>query len=316
MARIRSIKPEFPQSETIGRLSRDARLLFIMLWTVVDDFGRTRAASRMLASLLFPYDDDAGPLIDGWLEELEREECVRRYQVDGASYLYIPNWLKHQKIDHAAKKSNHPPPPEFASPREPSRALAPDLGSRTKEEDTSSLRSDAAASAAPTDPVYTDAVHELFGEGVPALVSLGLSDRKARAMIGSWRKQSRENCAAVLGAIIAARDQRVADPIPFITASLKPGNANVERRDQGRQAPSRVGTLLAALAEQCGGTGGDDLEPPGDRGIGGLVIDGTIAGGGNRPGDRRQPNPGDEDGDWTAHREDLRGVSGRAAFRS
>jgi hypothetical protein len=27
----------------------------------------------MLASLLFPYDDDAGSLIDGWLAELERE---------------------------------------------------------------------------------------------------------------------------------------------------------------------------------------------------------------------------------------------------
>ena len=39
MARIRTIKPEFPQSETIGKLSREARLLFIQLWTLADDEG-------------------------------------------------------------------------------------------------------------------------------------------------------------------------------------------------------------------------------------------------------------------------------------
>lgn len=80
MGRIRTIKPEFPQSESVGRLSRDARLVFILLWTVADDEGRSRAASRMLASLLYPYDDDAPKRIDGWLSELEREKCLIRYQ--------------------------------------------------------------------------------------------------------------------------------------------------------------------------------------------------------------------------------------------
>lgn len=99
MARIRTIKPEFPQSESMGRVSREARLCFIMLWTVVDDAGRTRASSRMLASLLYPYDEDAGSLMDGWLEELEREHCVVRYSLEGNSYLEISKWLNHQKID-------------------------------------------------------------------------------------------------------------------------------------------------------------------------------------------------------------------------
>jgi DnaT-like ssDNA binding protein len=99
MARIRSIKPEFPQSESMGRVSRDARLLFIELWTLCDDSGRTRAVSRMLASLLFPYDDDAVEHIDGWLEELEREKCIVRYQVEGTSYIQVCKWLIHQKID-------------------------------------------------------------------------------------------------------------------------------------------------------------------------------------------------------------------------
>jgi hypothetical protein len=133
MARIRSIKPEFPLSETVGRLSRDARLLFVQLFTVVDDEGRSRAASRMLASLLYPYDDDARDLIDGWLSELEHQECIVRYEVDGAVYLEVCNWLKHQKIDHPSKS-------RLPDPREGSRILAPDLGPRIKDQDLGSKK--------------------------------------------------------------------------------------------------------------------------------------------------------------------------------
>lgn len=119
MARIRTIKPEFPQSESMGNVSRDARLTFLELWTIADDEGRLRGNSRMLASLLFPYDDDAPALIDGWLGELEREGCIVRYKVDGQSYVEICNWLIHQKIDKPSK-SKIPP---FEKPREDSRSV-------------------------------------------------------------------------------------------------------------------------------------------------------------------------------------------------
>lgn len=99
MARIRTIKPEFPQSETMGRVSRDARLLFIQIWTVCDDSGRARGNSRVLASLLYPYDDDARALLPGWLDELEDVHAIRRYVVGGDTYIEVCNWLKHQKID-------------------------------------------------------------------------------------------------------------------------------------------------------------------------------------------------------------------------
>lgn len=103
MARIRTIKPEFTESESIGKLSREARLLFILLWTIVDDDGRARASSRFLASRLYPYDDDAAKKICGWLDELNAGEHIRLYEVDGNSYLDIPKWREHQKIDHPAK---------------------------------------------------------------------------------------------------------------------------------------------------------------------------------------------------------------------
>ncbi len=117
MARIRTIKPEFPQSESMGRVSRDARLTFVLLWTLADDAGRLRGNSRMLASLLFPYDDDAKGRIDDWLLELEREHCVQRYTVEGDAYLQVTNWELHQRIDR-------PTPSKIPTFDERTRALA------------------------------------------------------------------------------------------------------------------------------------------------------------------------------------------------
>ena len=134
MPRIRTIKPEFPQSESMGRVSRDARLTFIQLWTLADDSGRLRGNSRMLASLLFPYDDDAPSLIDGWLTELEREGCIVRYKVEGDAFISISKWLSHQKIDKPTPSKN-PAPEEgsriLANPRESSPL---DQGPRTKDQ--------------------------------------------------------------------------------------------------------------------------------------------------------------------------------------
>lgn len=110
--RIRSIKPEFWESESLGRVSRDARLLFIGLWMIADDSGRARGgldeSSRFLARVLFPYDDDAKDQISCWLDELIKEGCVINYEVDGSHYLFIPKFLSHQRIDRPSK-SKYPP---------------------------------------------------------------------------------------------------------------------------------------------------------------------------------------------------------------
>jgi len=133
MARIRTIKPEFPQSESMGRVSRDARLLFVQLWTICDDSGITRGASRMLASLLFPYDDDAPGLIDGWVDELEREGCIVRYEADGSTYIKVQKWAEHQRIDKPSASKF----PQFVEGSrvfpESSRKVVQDQGPRTKE---------------------------------------------------------------------------------------------------------------------------------------------------------------------------------------
>jgi hypothetical protein len=131
MARIRTIKPEFPHSESMGRVSRESRLCFILLWTIADDAGRLRGNSRMLASLLYPYDDDAKNKIDGWLTQLAGEGCIDRYEVDGTSYIQVRKWAEHQKIDKPSQSRLPAFDEDSRTLAKVSEASATDLGPRT-----------------------------------------------------------------------------------------------------------------------------------------------------------------------------------------
>lgn len=95
--RIRSIKPEFWDSQKLGGVSRDARLLFIGLWSLADDFGRFRAHPAKIAGALFAYDDTAD--VPAWLEELVRIGVVQLYQHEGQDYGLVVGFAEHQKID-------------------------------------------------------------------------------------------------------------------------------------------------------------------------------------------------------------------------
>jgi hypothetical protein len=112
MSRIRTIQPNFPKSRSMGRVSRDARLLFIQLWLVADDAGRLRFDHEALLEELYPEDSDASTFLTSWLSELEREKCIERYQVNDLAFVRIVKWRKHQTVDR--------PSPSFypAAPRE------------------------------------------------------------------------------------------------------------------------------------------------------------------------------------------------------
>jgi hypothetical protein len=81
-------------------------------------------------------------------------------------------------------------------------------------------------------PVYTDSRHELWGEGPPILISLGVAEKQARSMIGSWLKSTKDDAQAVLSAIQRARDHRVHNPIPWITNALKVPYEHATRQDR------------------------------------------------------------------------------------
>jgi hypothetical protein len=130
MARIRQLKPEFWTDDKVASLSRDARLLFLGLWTEADDDGRLVDSAKLLAGSLFPFDDDVTPKKLGtWLEEVVDQGLVIRYRRGAASYLHIVNFKRHQKIAHPRRSSLPPPeddPSNAGGTREGRTTAAPD----------------------------------------------------------------------------------------------------------------------------------------------------------------------------------------------
>src|SRR5262245_7844610 len=94
MARARLLKPGFFTNEKLAELPLEARLLFAGLWTIADREGRLEDRPRRIKGQLFPYDQTD---VDALLELLADSGFVVRYVVDGASYLEIPNFTKHQR---------------------------------------------------------------------------------------------------------------------------------------------------------------------------------------------------------------------------
>lgn len=98
--RIRTVKPDCWADEAISPLSRDARLLFIVLLTFADDDGRFRDLPAQIIGHGYPEDADATPRkINAWMDELVIGAIVVRYSVDGSRYGTFPKWHKHQRIN-------------------------------------------------------------------------------------------------------------------------------------------------------------------------------------------------------------------------
>lgn len=116
--RIRSIKPEFWRSPDIASLTREERLLFIGLWQYVDDNGVGIDDERLIASDLFPLDEDPSETrayVSASLASLSRVSLVTRYEVDGRRYLHISTWKRHQRVDNP-NKPRYPLPPVESDP--------------------------------------------------------------------------------------------------------------------------------------------------------------------------------------------------------
>ena len=100
--RIRSIRPEFWSSEDIAAMDWHTRLVYIGLWSYVDDNGVGRDLERLIVSALFPLDEDLSESslrVHGALKHLEAAGNITRYTVRGKPYLHITAWDKHQKIN-------------------------------------------------------------------------------------------------------------------------------------------------------------------------------------------------------------------------
>ena len=106
--RIRSIKPEFWRSDDIDALSIPDRLLFIGLWSYVDDNGVGLFSLKDIVGDLFAGDmlrDSNETLIrvkEG-LKALFERALIEIYSQDGDTYLAITNWGKHQRVPNPNK---------------------------------------------------------------------------------------------------------------------------------------------------------------------------------------------------------------------
>lgn len=113
MSRIRTIHPSYPDSESLSRVSLEADMLFPRLWSVCDDAGRARADLSFLCHRLFPRRRNMEMMLRIWLDELEREQCIKRYKANDVEYLHVVNWRKYQTICHPTP-SKLPAPPNSA----------------------------------------------------------------------------------------------------------------------------------------------------------------------------------------------------------
>ena len=99
MARIRTIKPNFWDDTKIGRISRDARLLYIGLWTFSDDIGVVIGDTIWLKSKIFPYDQIQVQQFEKWMNELVTNGFICLLSYKEERFIYLPNFTRHQVIN-------------------------------------------------------------------------------------------------------------------------------------------------------------------------------------------------------------------------
>ena len=105
------IKPDFFDSESIGACTIAARLAFIGLWVMGDDYGNQKAQISRLRLRVFPYDAITDDDFIGLLAELEETECIKGYVVDDEPYITVTNFTTYQTVKKPSK-SNVPEPPD------------------------------------------------------------------------------------------------------------------------------------------------------------------------------------------------------------
>lgn len=106
--RIRSIKPEFWRSSDISELAIEDRLLFIGLWSYVDDNGVGLDKLSSITADLFADDLEQDPgetfaRVSRGLQHLSASGRILRYTLENVDYLSVTNWTKHQRIDRPGK---------------------------------------------------------------------------------------------------------------------------------------------------------------------------------------------------------------------
>ena len=104
------IKPEFWSDEKLAKISLQARLTYLGMWSTSDDYGVTKGNAVWLRNNILPYDDITIETFSGWLAELEESGRIFPFLHNEEKYYHIPTFCDHQKISHPSKARNPVPP--------------------------------------------------------------------------------------------------------------------------------------------------------------------------------------------------------------
>ena len=107
MARARNIKPSLFMNEILGTADPLYTILFEGLWCLADREGRLEDRPLRIKAEVLPYRD--GIDTDQLLNWLQQNRFIVRYCVDGAKYIQIINFVKHQNPHKNETESKFPP---------------------------------------------------------------------------------------------------------------------------------------------------------------------------------------------------------------
>jgi hypothetical protein len=107
--RIRSIKPEFWRSDDVAALDPVDRLLFVGIWSYVDDNGVGLDKLASIAADLFAGDlerdaPETFARVSRGLSNLAEAGLIARYTVAAKRYLAVTGWDRHQRVDKPNKE--------------------------------------------------------------------------------------------------------------------------------------------------------------------------------------------------------------------
>lgn len=108
----RIIKESIRESDSVNKLSPQAEVLFVRLFTYADDYGYFKADPRILNPAIFPLKKYTDKQVTGWLDEIGATGMISFYQAnDQKLYGTFTAWEKHQQIRNV--KSKYPPPNSY-----------------------------------------------------------------------------------------------------------------------------------------------------------------------------------------------------------
>jgi hypothetical protein len=111
--RIRTIKPEFFKDEKVRSLPVGARYVAIGLVSAADDRGRLQFVVAGIRGHVFPDGDVSEKQVAKALSEIVATGFARDYEAGAWSYLWLPKFWKHQRINRPSESDipAHPDDP-------------------------------------------------------------------------------------------------------------------------------------------------------------------------------------------------------------